>query len=146
MTMKEKILEALRMMGFEVEEMEGLGFGFRYEGINYLYMPNDEDEDFLSISIPAVLDYDDVSSEVFYQIMDKLNSTLKYVKTNKLGDGMWLFYERELYGGEDLEKLVSHMILHLEAGINFFRNLISSAVKDDDSDSGITTDKTEEAA
>lgn len=43
MTMKEKILETLRMMGFEVEEMEGLGFGFRYEGINYLYMPNDED-------------------------------------------------------------------------------------------------------
>lgn len=78
--------------------------------------------------------------------MDKLNSTLKYVKTNKLGDGMWLFYERELYGGEDLEKLLSRMILHLEAGINFFRNLISSAVKDDDSDSGVSTGKTEEAA
>lgn len=144
--MKEKILETLRMMGFEVEEMEGLGFGFRYEGINYLYMPNEEDEDFLSISIPAVLDYEDVSNEVFYLLMDKLNSTLKYVKANKLGDGIWLFYERELYGGEDLEKLVSRMILHLEAGITFFRNLIANAVKDDDSGSEISAEESEEVA
>lgn len=146
MTMKEKILETLRMMGFEVEEMEDFGYGFQYEGKNYLYMPNDEDEDFLSISIPAVMDCDDVSSEVFYQLMDKLNSTLKYVKANKLGDSMWLFYERELYGGEDFEKLLAHMILHLEAGITFFRNLITSAINDDDSDGGTSAEGSEEVA
>lgn len=146
MTMKEKILETLRTMGFEVEEMEDLGYGFQYEGKNYLYMPNDEDEDFLSISIPAVMDCDDVSNELFYQLMDKLNSTLKYVKANKLGDSMWLFYERELYGGEDLEKLLAHMILHLEAGITFFRNLITSAINDDDSDGGTSAEDSEEVA
>lgn len=144
--MKEQILNTLAAMGFQLEEVEGLSYGFCYEGINYLYMPNEEDEDFLSISIPAVLDCDDVSSEVFYQVMDKLNSTLKYVKANKLGDDMWLFYERELYGGEDLEKLLSRMILHLEAGITFFRNLVSSAAEDDDPGSGNSADKTEDAA
>ena len=144
--MKEQILNTLTAMGFQLEEVEGFGYGFRYEGINYLYMPNEEDEDFLNISIPAVLDCDDVSSEVFYQVMDKLNSTLKYVKANKLGDGMWLFYERELYGGEDLEKLLSRMILHLEAGITFFRNLFSSATEDDDSGNGNSADNTEDAA
>ena len=41
--MKEKILNALRELGFELEEMENFGYGFRYEGINYLYMPNDDD-------------------------------------------------------------------------------------------------------
>ena len=79
--------------------------------------------------------------------MDKMNSTLKYVKANKLGDGLWLFYERELFGGEDLEKLVSRMILHLEAAMNFFRNTMASIKseleKDDDS---TPTDDTEEAA
>lgn len=146
MTMKEKILETLRMMGFEIEEMEDFGYGFQYEGKNYLYMPNSEDEDFLSISIPAIMDCDDVSNEVFYLLMDKLNSTLKYVKTNKLGDSMWLFYERELYGGEDLEKLLTHMILHLEAGITFFLNLITSAMNDDDSDGGTSAEDSEEVA
>ena len=146
MTMKEKIFETLRTMGFEVEEIEDLGYGFQYEGKNYLYMPNDEDEDLLCISIPAVMDCEDVSNEVFYQLMDKLNSTLKYVKANKLGDSMWLFYERELYGDEDLEKMLALMILHLEAGITFFRNLITSAINDDDSDSGLSAEESEEVA
>jgi len=146
MTMKEKIFETLRTMGFEVEEIEEFGYGFQYEGKNYLYMPNDEDEDFLCISIPAVMDCEDVSNEVFYQLMDKLNSTLKYVKANKLGDSMWLFYERELYGDEDLEKMLALMILHLEAGITFFRNLITSAINDDDSDSGTSAEDSEEVA
>jgi hypothetical protein len=73
--------------------------------------------------------------------MDKLNSTLKYVKANKLGDSMWMFYERELYGGEDWEKLVSRMILHLEAAMSFYRNAMANIKEeldstDDDKPSG----------
>ena len=53
--MKEQILNTFAAMGFQLEEMEGFGYGFRYEGINYLYMPNDDDEDFLNIAVPAQL-------------------------------------------------------------------------------------------
>ena len=113
--MKEQILNTFAAMGFQLEEMEGFGYGFRYEGINYLYMPNDDDEDFLNIAVPAIVEINDENIHAVHLLMDKLNSTLKYVKANKLGDSMWLFYERELYGGEDFEKLLSRMILHLEA-------------------------------
>lgn len=51
--MKEQILNTFATMGFQLEEMEGFGYGFRYEGINYLYMPNDDDEDFLNIAVPC---------------------------------------------------------------------------------------------
>ena len=80
-------------------------------------------------------------------LMDKLNSTLKYVKANKLGDSMWLFYERELYGGEDLEKLVSRMILHLEAAMSFYRNAMAN-IKNElgNSDDDTPSDDTEETA
>ena len=61
------------------------------------------------------VEINDENIHAAHLLMDKLNSTLKYVKANKLGDSMWLFYERELYGGEDFEKLLSRMILHLEA-------------------------------
>lgn len=53
--MKEQILNTFATMGFQLEEMEGFGYGFRYEGINYLYMPNDDDEDFLNIAVPLPL-------------------------------------------------------------------------------------------
>lgn len=139
--MKEQILNTFAAMGFQLEEMEGFGYGFRYEGINYLYMPNDDDEDFLNIAVPAIVEINDENVHAVHMLMDKLNSTLKYVKANKLGDSMWLFCERELYGGEDFEKLLSRMILHLEAALNFYRNAMANIKEeldstDDDKPSG----------
>lgn len=139
--MKEQILNTFAAMGFQLEEMEGFVYGFRYEGINYLYMPNDDDEDFLNIAVPAIVEINDENAHAAHMLMDKLNSTLKYVKANKLGDSMWLFYERELYGGEDFEKLLSRMILHLEAALNFYRNAMANIKEeldstDDDKPSG----------
>jgi len=139
--MKEQILNTFAAMGFQLEEMEGFGYGFQYEGINYLYMPNDDDEDFLNIAVPAIVEINDENAHAAHMLMDKLNSTLKYVKANKLGDSMWLFYERELYGGEDFEKLLSRMILHLEAALNFYRNAMANIKEeldstDDDKPSG----------
>ena len=37
--MKEQILNVFATLGFQLEEMEGFGYGFQYEGINYLFMP-----------------------------------------------------------------------------------------------------------
>ena len=140
--MKEKILNTFATMGFQLEEMEGFGYGFRYEGINYLYMPNDDDEDFLNLAIPAILEVTEDNTNAALMLMDKLNSTLKYVKANRLGDSIWLFYERELYGGEDVEKL----ILHLEAAINFFRNAMANIKNELDNSDDTPASDTEEAA
>lgn len=124
--MKEKILEAFKALGFKMEELEGLGYSFEYEGKNFLYMYNEDDEDFLNIALPAVLDIDDENNVGFYQLMDKINSTLKYVKAYKLNDSMWFFYERELFGGEDMTQILSRMILHLEAGFMFLRRAMDN--------------------
>jgi hypothetical protein len=133
--MKEKILEVFKALGFEMEFME-IGYGFQYEGKHYLYMPNDDDEDFLNISLPAVLDINDENNVSFYQLMDKINGTLKYVKVNKLNDSMWLFYERELFGDEDLKQVISRMIFHLEAGFMFLhRAMAASEENEQESDS-----------
>ena len=145
--MKAQILNVFATLGFQPEEMEGFGYGFQYEGINYLYMPNEDDEEFLNIAVPAILEINDDNMHAALMLMDKMNSTLKYVKANKLGDSMWLFYERELFGGEDLEKLVSRMILNLEAGLNFFRNTMASIKSELEKDDESTpSDDTEEAA
>jgi len=130
--MKEQILDTFKALGFKLEEIDGLGYDFLYEGKHYLYMYNEDDEDFLNLSIPAVLDFDDEDSAGFYQVMDKVNSARKYVKANKVNDSMWLFYERELFGGEDMKQILSRMILHLEAGFYFLHRAMESS--DDGSD------------
>ena len=140
--MKEKILEAFKALGFEMEELEGMGYGFQYEGKHFLYMYNEDDEDFLNITLPGVLDIDNENDITLYQAMDKLNGTLKYVKAYTLNDSMWLFYERELFGDEDLKQVISRMILHLEAALIFLRRAIADS---DYSDGGAETEASDEA-
>ena len=49
MNQKEIIIDQLKAMGFEPVELGDAGFVFKYEDMNYLYMPDDDDEQFLRI-------------------------------------------------------------------------------------------------
>lgn len=132
--MKEKILEAFKELGFQLEDMEDLGYGFRYEGKHFLYMKSENDPDFLNITIPAVMDIDDKDDINFYKMMDQVNGTLKYVKAYELNDSMWLFYERELIGEEDLKAVLKNMILRLDNGYNFLNKNMSDTEEDNDNE------------
>lgn len=123
--MKEKILEAFRDLGFKLEEEEGMGYSFNYEGLNLLYMYNENDEEFLNIALPGIIEVEENRMLQICTLLEKINSTLKYVKAYMLGNSVWLFYERELFGEEDLMMVISRMILHLEAGLGFARKAMA---------------------
>lgn len=139
--MKEKILEAFRDLGFKLNETEGLGYNFNYEGLNLLYMYNENDEEFLNIALPGIIDVEENRMLQICALLEKVNSTLKYVKTYTLGNSVWLFYEHELFSEENLTTVISHMILHLEAGLAFARKAmaeIEETMTDGSSDDGGT--------
>ncbi len=137
--MKEKILAAFENLGFNLEDNESLGYHFYYEGINFLYMYNEDDEDFLNISVPGIYDLEEDNKENYDELKEKINSTLKYVKAYTLGKGLWLFYERDLLGNEDLEEVIRHMILHLAAALMFARDSIEK-IDNGESDEGSDND------
>lgn len=135
--MKEKILNALVALGFDLEQLDDFGYGFQYEGTNFIWMPNDHDVSFLNIAIPAILEKGDTDDNNFYELMNMLNSNMKYIKANTLGDSLWLFYERDVYDeNEDLERILTRMIVHLHGSLMEFRKAICEANKEsgDDSD------------
>ena len=136
--MKEKIFDAFKALGFKLEDLDGTALGFHYEGRSFLLLPSEEDEEFLNIALPCVLETDDVDEETFNEAKERLNSTLKYVKTYKAFGGLTLFYERELIGGEDLKDVIRRMILHLEAGHFFLHHRLLRT--GDDGDNGSTDD------
>ena len=137
--MNEKILAAFENLGFNLEDIVSLGFSFNYEGINYLYMYNEDDEDFLNISVPGIYDLEEDNKEGYNALKEKINSSLKYVKAYTLGKGLWLFYERDLLGNEDLEEVIRHMILHLAAALMFARDSIEK-IDNGESDEGSDND------
>ena len=128
--MKEKILGVFKALGFVMENFEKFGYGFQYEGKPYLYMYDEDNENYLNISIPAVLDVDDDDDISFYQLMNYINITIKYVKASKLDDSIWLVYERRLLDEEDLEQVITHMIHLLEGSLHSL-NRIMKGIKDD---------------
>lgn len=117
--MKEKILKTFSDLGFKLEEEEGVGYSFNYEGLTLLYMYNESDEEFLNIALPGIVEVEEGRMLQTCALQEKINSTLKYVKAYMLGNNVWLFYEREIIGEEDLTTVISRMILHLEAGLVF---------------------------
>lgn len=136
--MKERILEAFENLGFNLEYNDTLGYSFFYEGINLLYMYNEDDETFLNISVPGIYDLED-GKETYDVLKEKINSTLKYVKAYTLCNSLWIFYERDLLGNEDLEEVIRRMVLQLAAALMFARDIIdkiengeSDKVTDDD--------------
>ncbi len=119
--MKEKILEAFISLGFKLEE-EGAGYSFTYEGLNMLLLYNEEeDESFFTISLPGILEAHDENFMHVFALTEKINSTLKYIKAYLLQNSIWLFYERELIGEEDMPLIISRMIYRLEAAMYFAR-------------------------
>ena len=137
--MKDKILDTMTELGFKLEQMDDFGYGFSYEGTNFIFMPNSDDEEFLNICVPGIYDLEEESPFTFIELMNKINSTLKYIKAYELGKSIWLFYERELFGDEDLAKVISRMILHLEAGLMFSRKAMAE-IKSNAEDKGEDND------
>ena len=93
---RKKIMDAFQSLGFKLEKREDFGYEFDYEKYNYLWMPSETDEDFMSIAIPAVLEKSDIDEHIFYRLINHLNCTQKYIKAISLSDRMWILYEREL--------------------------------------------------
>lgn len=134
--MKEILHEVLIELGFRPEETE-IGFAFRYEGANMLLLLSSDDDNFLNITVPGILDCDGDNTAYVCALMEKINSTLKYIKSYVLNGSVWLCYERELFGGEKLEEIVSRMIMQLEIALRFSRKTMQEL-------DSITSDSEEE--
>lgn len=141
--MKEKILEAFARLGFCLEKSDDIGYEFENEGMTLLYLCNEDDEDFLTIALPGFYEYDEEKVATYCALSEEINASLKYVKAFTPGHSMWLCYERELLGGEDLEALISRMIAHLEAGVVFASKAVK-AIEEQFADSDDTSEGCEE--
>ena len=140
MTMNEKILETFSNLGFKLEKSGDIGYSFGYEGLNLLYILNEGDEEFFSIALPCICDCNKDNALTAFALIEKINSSLKYVKANTLADSVWLFYERELISEqEDLMPVIPRMIQHLEAALAFAHRTMPEIEK------SMTEDNTDES-
>lgn len=116
---KKEVLEKLEVIGFEVEEVPDFGYVFKYEGMNILFMP-DDDEDFLRFAAPHIFEVTDENRASVLEIVNDTNLGIKYSKVCVYGEQVWVFYELRLFGENDLEEIIEHSLFLLRATVAVF--------------------------
>ncbi len=142
MNQKEIILDQLKVMGFEPVELGDVGYVFKYEDMNYLYMPDGDDEHFLRIVIPHLFEVTDENRTAVLDAMHETGLMLKYAKVCIMYENAaWAIYEHRLNSTDDLSDLLEHIIRVLEAAAHVFYKKINgedvmgrSDLPDDSSD------------
>lgn len=126
MNQKEIIIDQLKAMGFEPVELGDVGYVFKYEDMNYLYMPDDDDEQFLRIVIPHLFEVTDENRVAVLDAMHGTGLMLKYAKVCIMYENAaWAIYEHRLTSTDNLAELLEHIIRVLEAAAHVFYKKIN---------------------
>ena len=116
---KELILAKIEELGFSIEEAGDFGYVFKIEELTILYMP-DADENFLRFAVPNIYDVTDENKRFVLEVVNDTNMSIKYSKTCVYGDSVWVFYEYRLFGEDNLEDIIEHSMLLLQASYFLF--------------------------
>lgn len=112
---KELVFSKLEEQGFSLEEVGSLGYLFKYEELNILYMPDDDDENFVRFAIPGIYDVTEENKALVMEVVNSTNMAIKYSKTCIYDDDVWLFYECFAFGDEHIEEIIEHSLRLLQA-------------------------------
>ena len=121
---KKTILEKLEEFGFLVEEIPEFGYVFNYEGINFLYTPDDDDDGFLRFSVPNIFDVTEDNRTLVFDIINDTNLKIKYGKVCAYGNNVWASYEHRIFNNDNIEELIEHCLLVLQATVVLFHRLV----------------------
>lgn len=145
---KELILAQIEELGFSIEEAGDFGYVFKYEELTILYMP-DDDENFLRFAVPNIYDVTDENKCFVLEVVNDTNMSIKYSKTCVYGDSVWVFYEYRLFGEDNLEDIIEHSMLLLQASYFLFHrklegdDTLPGEDEDDDDDDNNETKEDE---
>ena len=120
---KELVLEKLESMGFSVVDAHEYGYVFEYEELTFLYMP-DDDENFLRFALPNIFVVTAENRSFVLELVNDTNMTIKYSKTCVFGENVWIFYEYRLFGDDNIETIIEHGLLLLQATVGLFHKKI----------------------
>ena len=120
---KELVLEKLESLGFSVVDAHEFGYIFKFEELTLLYMP-DDDEFFLRFALPNIFDVTAENRPFVLEVANDTNMTVKYSKTCVFGESVWVFYEYRLFGDDNIEAIIEHGLLLLQATVELFHRKI----------------------
>lgn len=102
----ERVLEFLKTQGFCPEVDEHGGIIFKYQMATFLFINNDEDEEFFQLAMPHIYQVTDDNRDIVLEAANKTNTSMKVVKISALGDSVWAFFEILLDQSPDVKDII----------------------------------------
>ncbi len=125
MSTTEMVLDFLRKQGFcpEVDENNG-NILFKYQMAGFLYINNDEDQEFFQLIMPNICDVTEENRELILEAANSNNQGIKVVKTCVFNDSVWLFFENFLDSSPDVSDILPRALNALQgARQEFYKQL-----------------------
>lgn len=125
MSTTEMVLDFLRKQGFcpEVDENNG-NILFKYQMAGFLYINNDEDQEFFQLIMPNICDVTEENRELILEAANSNNQGIKVVKTCVFNDSVWLFFENFLDSSPDISDILPRALNALQgARQEFYKQL-----------------------
>lgn len=130
MEKNEIIVKTLKELGFDPVQCEDIGYRFEMEGINMMFVNDDEDEKLVRVAVPAIFEVSDENRCLVPGMLNALNTNLKYVKAIEANDSIWLLFEHFLVRYDSLGEVLTCMIYSLQHAYQRFCSVIEAALEE----------------
>lgn len=109
MKIYDNVLLELKKLGLMPQEYEG-NILFKYQMMSYLFMPDEEDEDYYALYLPYIYEVTDENEEVAMKVVNDCNNSLKSLKFVSNDSHIWIGYELMLPPNAELSYIVERTI------------------------------------
>jgi hypothetical protein len=119
------VKDFLRKQGFFFEEnSENGNIDFKYEMKNFLFINNDEDEEYFQLIMPQIYAVTEDNRDMCIEAANKVNLNTKVVKACVLDNGVWLFIESILDYTPQIETVLPRALRILQYAYQQFYKAI----------------------
>ena len=87
------VLNFLKEQGFCPQVDENGSIIFKYQMSTFIFLNNDEDEEFFQLAFPYISDVTEENRELVLEAANKVNSKIKVAKVIIPGDDVWVLFE-----------------------------------------------------
>ena len=102
----ERVLDFLKTQGFCPEVDEHGGIIFKYQMATFLFINNDEDEEFFQLAMPHIYQVTDDNRDIVLEAANKTNTSMKVAKISVMADSVWAFFEILLDQSPDVKDII----------------------------------------
>jgi hypothetical protein len=117
---QEVIIEQLKVMGFDPVCIYDGKYMFTYKDLKFLLSGEEENEEFLSVSIPIFDEFAEEDKLTVHETVNKINILVRYVKLTIQDEQVSAVLEHRLCAGENLEELLENIIAALTTATSLY--------------------------